>query len=751
MRIVTLAGFFLILAGLAGFAQPGGPGGQNDSCQKAKPFCTGTQYNFPAGVNAGSGQSGPCYNCLATRPNPAWYYMKVATSGNIIIQMHSQPSEDIDYCCWGPFTSQYCCDQLLCNKVVSCSYSPNPQETCTINNAVTGQYYMLVITNFSNNPCNIIFSQTGGTGTTDCTILAPACSNNSPICVTQTLQLTANSVANATYHWSGPAGFISNIQNPSIPNAQMSNAGDYYMKISVNGQPSADSSKTTAYIYNPAANAGNDTTIPYGTIAYLHGSASQGSGHYRYRWAPGNLLVDSTKQNPVTKNLSASTIFTLSVTDSSASCLAQDMMTVQISGGPLGVSAAAEPSTLCAGESTQLHAIGSGGAGNYTYQWTGPNGFSSNLQNPTVQPAVTSTYNVGINDGFNTSNSSVTVTVNQLPIANAGANKSIPYGTYIYLDGSVPGGSSYYFYSWSPADKLVNASQQFPQTVNLTATTIYSLQVTDLVTGCISQNTANVTVEVTGGALNANPAATPEYICLGDTAQIHALAGGGNVGHYQYTWTSDPAGFSSTDPDPRVTPAQTTTYHVSVNDGFNTTAGSTVVTLYPQPVIHLGPADTTVCIYDTLRLDAGNPGSTYLWDHGATTRTLYVVATGITDETQYYGVKVTTVNGCTDHASIVIHLSFNGCTGIEDPFAEGKIRMYPNPAASVLHIEAGSLKDPVEITLNSIYGKKAGSWTMPAASAKITQNIGLEGLPRGIYLVRFTSGSFIHTEKLVIE
>ena len=229
------------------FAQQGG--GTNSTCEAAAPFCTGTLYSFPAGVNAPPGQSGPNYGCLLTRPNPAWYYLKVANSGNIIIQMHSEPAKDIDFCCWGPFDSQDCCNLLTSPKIVSCSYSPSAYETCNIPNGVTGQYYMLIITNFSNQPCNIIFQQTGGTGTTDCSILPPACSSNSPICTGQTLQFTAQTISGAAYHWWGPAGFNSQLQNPSIPNATPANSGTYYLGVVVGGQPSSDTSTTLVNVY----------------------------------------------------------------------------------------------------------------------------------------------------------------------------------------------------------------------------------------------------------------------------------------------------------------------------------------------------------------------------------------------------------------------------------------------------------------------------------------------------------------------
>lgn len=740
----------LLFLGIQVFSQPGG--GSNNTCETAAPFCTGTTYTFPAGVNAGFGQSGPCYSCLATRPNPAWFYMRVATSGNIIISMHSVPQEDIDFCCWGPFSSQNVCDSLACNKVVSCSYSPSWTETCNIPNGISGQYYVLIITNFSNQPCNIIFSQTGGTGTTDCTILPPPCNNNSPVCVGQTIQLTANAVNGATYHWHGPAGFNSSIQNPTIPNAQLINAGDYYLRITVGGQPSPDSSKTTVRVYQPVANAGNDTTILNGVFTVLHGYASGGTGAYHYHWTPDSLLVDSSMRTPTTLNLFSSTIFQLTITDDTAGCSSYDNVTVNISGGALGVGAVANPSTICFGQTTQLQAIASGGTGNYTYQWTGSGGFTSNIQNPTVQPVTSSVYSVTVGDGYNTKSASVTVIVNPLPVADAGTSRSIPYGTYIFLSGNVTGGSSNYFYSWSPAGQLINPNIQNPQTANLTATTIYSLIVTDMVTNCVSDNQANVTIEVTGGPLNVNPAATPAWICKRDTAQLHALAGGGNVGFYQYTWGSNPPGFTSTDPNPFVNPVVTTLYSVNVNDGYNSTSGSTTVSIYPEPIIHLGPADSSVCIYEIVNLDAGNPGGTYLWSNGESTQTISIAATGILPEIQTYSVRVTNENDCSSESSINVNFSYNACTGVDEHSGNSGIDIYPNPTRGVITIEGKGLNKDMDVILISALGQSVAHYIIkgnPLGKSFLT--VDLTNLPKGIYLVRIGNDDFIKTTKLIIE
>jgi len=731
------------------FAQLPGP---NNLCENADPFCTGSTYTFPAGVNAGAGQPGPYYACLTTRPNPAWYYMKVDNPGSIIITMHSEPQKDIDFCCWGPFTSQNCCNDLTAAKVVDCSYSTSWQEICDIPNAQTGQYYMLVITNYSNQPCNIIFLQTGGTGTTDCTILPPPATNNSPICSGQTLQLSAEPVNNAVYSWWGPAGFTSSQQNPTITNATPANAGVYFLTISVNGQPAADTSETTAIIYLPEADAGDDITIPNGVYTTLYGNCTGGSGSYNYHWEPANKLIDPNVQDPVTVNLYATTLFTLTVTDDSAACQGNDIVTVNIAGGALAVNAVATPSAICKGANSQLNAIGSGGAGSYTFQWTGPNGFSSTLPNPVVQPTVTSTYHVTVNDGYNTSSTETTVTVIASPLANAGINTSIPYGTYTFLNGSVTGGTSNYFYSWSPAGMLVNANVQNPQTANLTATTVYSLTVTDLVTNCVSENQENVTVDVTGGALTANPVATPDWICLGDTVQLYAAAGGGNVGFYEYTWSSDPAGFTSTDPNPIAVPVIHTTYTVSVFDGYNTAYGSTVASIYPQPEIYLGPPDTNVCIYDTVTLDAQNAGASFLWSNGANTQTIQVNTTGIGYDVQSYSVEVTNTDGCTTLADINVIFSFNACVGIDQAGAESRIEIFPNPSSGMININRMEIPDEFRLTVMNTYGQQVAAYTverLTIGNERLKKD--LSWLPRGVYFLKIGSRNKVLTQKLIIN
>ncbi|MDZ4204166.1 MAG: gliding motility-associated C-terminal domain-containing protein, partial [Bacteroidales bacterium] len=71
----------------------------------------------------------------------------------------------------------------------------------------------------------------------------------------------------------------------------------------------------------------------------------------------------------------------------------------------------------------------------------------------------------------------------------------------------------------------------------------------------------------------------------GDQVQLSANASGGSE-VYTYSWTSLPAGFTSSAASQIISPTVTTTYFVTVNDGYNTVSGSVTVTVNPVPIIN---------------------------------------------------------------------------------------------------------------------------------------------------------------------
>ncbi len=147
---------------------------QGVDCFNADPFCTGSTENFPNVTgDPGLGSIG----CLGSSPNPAWYYLNIATSGDINIHIEQYDlfgsPIDVDFICWGPVTSVAtgCGTGIPATSSVDCSYSAAAVEDCYIPTALAGETYILLLTNFADQPGNITFSQTSGTGATDCSIL----------------------------------------------------------------------------------------------------------------------------------------------------------------------------------------------------------------------------------------------------------------------------------------------------------------------------------------------------------------------------------------------------------------------------------------------------------------------------------------------------------------------------------------------------------------------------------------------------
>ena len=163
----------LTLAILAGFAL-GGVAQSLDNTHYADAIqicATGNQPQFPLTVNVENAESGPYYGCLYTQPNPAWFFVKMDESGDVIININVESNDfyDVDFCCWGPFNAlPESSAALTQDKVVDCSYNPEP-ATCTIpSEAQTGEYYVMVVTNYANMPGDLTFTLGGGVGSLEC-------------------------------------------------------------------------------------------------------------------------------------------------------------------------------------------------------------------------------------------------------------------------------------------------------------------------------------------------------------------------------------------------------------------------------------------------------------------------------------------------------------------------------------------------------------------------------------------------------
>ncbi|MCP9769031.1 hypothetical protein EGI22_14025, partial [Lacihabitans sp. LS3-19] len=193
---------------------------------------------------------------------------------------------------------------------------------------------------------------------------------NSPVCVGQNINLTSS--GGISYQWTGPNGFSSNSQNPTINNAALNQSGNY--AVTVTNALGCTASAQVAVSVNPLPTpaAGNDSPVCEGGTVNLNAS-----GGTSYSWS-GPDGFSSNSQNPQISNIAliAGGIYTVTVTDANG-CTATAQTTVTVN--PLPNPIAGNDSPVCEGGTVNLNA-----SGGTSYSWSGPDGFSSNSQNPQI-------------------------------------------------------------------------------------------------------------------------------------------------------------------------------------------------------------------------------------------------------------------------------------------------------------------------------------------------------------------------------
>ena len=392
--------------------------------------------------------------------------------------------------------------------------------------------------------------------------------SNSPLCSGGNLLLTASTVPGASYSWTGPNGFTSLLQNPSIANVGVNRSGTYTVTASANGCSATSSVVVTVNApptasVNPAA-----TAICAGQSVTLN--ASGGSS---YSWSPAAGLSSTTVANP-TASPAASTIYTVTVTNA-AGCSSTAQVTVQVRATP---SLTVSPNTtICAGSSTTLSVSG---AQNYT--WSPSTGLNNpRSATPIASPATTTTYTVTGDNGNCSATATVTVTVEPLPTPSAGPDRVLCSGQSAQLGSAPVAGLTY---SWSPSTGLSSTSSAQP-TITLTntgtapRTTTYTLTAVSA-NGCVGSSTVRVTVNP---AVTVNAGAAQTF-CSGGSAP---LGGAAAVAGYTYSWSpstgvANPSAAQTTVSLTNTTGAPiTTTYTLTASSNGCSNTSTVQVTVNP--------------------------------------------------------------------------------------------------------------------------------------------------------------------------
>jgi hypothetical protein len=118
--------------------------------------------------------------------------------------------------------------------------------------------------------------------------------------------------------------------------------------------------------------------------------------------------------------------------------------------------------------------------------------------------------------------------------------------------------------------------------------------------------------------LGVTATATPATILTGSASQLDATPAGGS-GIYSYSWTSNPAGFTSSLQNPTVSPTVTTQYTVTVNDGSGNASDNTTVTVIPNNLaVFANAAPSSILSGQTSQLSANASGGSGLYNYSWT-------------------------------------------------------------------------------------------------------------------------------------
>jgi hypothetical protein len=240
--------------------------------------------------------------------------------------------------------------------------------------------------------------------------IVPTAGNNGPLCTGQALALTAATVSGATYGWTGPNGFTSSLQNPTLSNVTTAASGTYIATATVNGCSTAASTGVTVKTPPPAPVAANGGPICAGGTLVLTASTIASA---TYAWTGPNGFT-SALQNPSIPNATAAAAGVYSVTATVNGCAGPTASTTAVVNA---VSAAiAAPTRICLTSGNTGTASVPDAGGGATYAWTITNGAITGGQGtPSIAFSVagvgTTTLGITVDSGVCSANGSATIAV----------------------------------------------------------------------------------------------------------------------------------------------------------------------------------------------------------------------------------------------------------------------------------------------------------------------------------------------------
>ncbi|MCS7073705.1 MAG: hypothetical protein NZ108_04475, partial [Bacteroidia bacterium] len=463
----------------------------------------------------------------------------------------------------------------------------------------------------------------------------PSVSSNAPVCEGSTIQLAASSNLGVSYSWTGPNGFISNQQNPTIPNSTPANGGVYSV-LAIQGNCSSAVSSINVVVTNGISDpVVHDTTICQNSSATLIVlNAVQGATYTWTNTPNGNVLgLGATFVTPIL--VTSTTFFVQASIPGCNSSVVPVTVSVNNQSSPL-VSVVTNDSILCIGESALLTASGAD-----TYTWNPIAGLSSGTGAVvTAAPTSTTTYTVtGFMNGCSATDTIV------IFVSTVSVNVSADDSSLCDTQSATLTATGADSYLWSPSTGLSSTTGSVV-IANPSSTTTYTVIGTSNL-GCSDSDTIVISTLTTTPILITTQ---DDSLCIGDVTQLIASNA------VSYNWNPSAGLSSSTQNIVLASPTVTTTYTVTGFDANGcAVSGNFVLTVSNYPLISVSATDSTLCPGQSTILSASGAVA-YDWfptvglnsSTGATVNASPVQSTT-------YSVSGTT-DGCTSTATIMIQV-----------------------------------------------------------------------------------------------
>lgn len=490
-------------------------------------------------------------------------------------------------------------------------------------------------------------------------------SNSGPICEGATLQLNANGSSNVTdYLWSGPATITdATTASASVAGSTTAATGIYTVTVNNGTGDGCTKTYTTSATVNtiPVVTTITPSTTDMcvnATLSLNAGGASGSGSLVSYNWTgPNGYSTTSAAASAVLvpNTTLASGSYSLSATYTGAGCTSNTISSsaVTVKDLPVAGSLTISPTLLCASDVLTLGGSGESGDGTLvSYNWTGPNSYSSTTaaatQTYTIPGAVANgSYSLTVTyTGTGCTSSAVAsavLTVNPAPVAGTVTGIAVvcEAATTSFSD-AAPGGT------WSSGTTSVATVGTSGMVSGVTAgTAIISYSVTNMCGTAIATRTATVNPLPNAGTLSGT-----DILCPAVTATFTSTVPGG-------TWTSTATGIatvgSSSGVVMGVASGAATISYASTNS-CGTAYATRGVTVSPTPVAGTLSGTSNVCPGATTTLNSTVAGGT--WSSAATgTATVGSssgVVTGVSAGTVSISYVVTSICGVTASATRMV-------------------------------------------------------------------------------------------------